>query len=83
MVEAQRKVMEIERCALEAVAKRRRDLGKNYIFGKKVLKFQILNDSCGHRRNKTMIGMLNGWKIGRILLRKKTRLLKQGLFLCF
>jgi hypothetical protein len=43
---------------------------------RKVFAFQILNDSHGYKQNKTMIGMLKGWKIGRILMRKKTWLLK-------
>jgi hypothetical protein len=30
-----------------------------------------------------MIGMLKGWRIGRILVRKKIGLLKQGLLLVF
>jgi hypothetical protein len=29
------------------------------------------------QKNKTIIGMLKEWKIGRILVRKKTRLLKR------
>jgi hypothetical protein len=49
----------------------------------KGIKILDLYNSRGHRWNKTMTNMLSGWRIGRILLRKKTRLLKQGLFLCF
>jgi len=41
-----------------------------------VLKFQTLIYSCGHRKNKIMINMLNEWKTGRILLKKKIGLLK-------
>jgi hypothetical protein len=49
----------------------------------KGIKIHTLSDSCGHKRNKTMTNMWSGWRTRRILLRKKTRLLKQGLFLCF
>jgi hypothetical protein len=49
----------------------------------KGIKIHILSDSCGHKQNKTMTNMWSGWRTGRIFLRKKTRLLKQGLFLCF
>jgi hypothetical protein len=34
-------------------------------------------------KNIIMINMLSGWRIGRILMRKKTRLLKQGLSFVF
>jgi hypothetical protein len=51
-------------------------------FWKKVFAFQILNDSCGYKQKRTMIGMLKGWRIRRISVRKKIGLLKKGLFLC-
>ncbi len=50
---------------------------------RKVLKFEILTNSCGHKQNKIMINMLSKWRTRRILLRKKTKLLKQGLLFCF
>jgi hypothetical protein len=39
-----------------------------------------ISNSCEHRRNKIMINMLSKWRIGRILLKKKIRLLNQVLF---
>jgi hypothetical protein len=40
-------------------------------------------ESYGYRWKKTMINMWSRWKTWRVLLRKKTRLLKQGLFFNF
>jgi hypothetical protein len=74
MAEAQRRAMEIEKRELEAIVKRRCTILDIITIFKKILKFHIVSDSCGHRQNITMINMLNKWRIGRIL--KKIGLLK-------
>jgi hypothetical protein len=51
-------------------------------FWTKVFAFQILNDLCGYRRNKTMINMLRGWRIGKTLVNRNNGLLRHGLSFC-
>jgi hypothetical protein len=82
MAKTQRKAIKIKRCELEVVTKRRLAVLDKTTLLEKGIKIP-LNDSYGHKKNKIMINMLNGWRIKRILLRKKIGLLKQGLFFCF
>ncbi len=84
MAKARQREMELERCELEIVAKRRHAiLNKATLLEKgiKILDLDQLMWTC--KQNRIMISMLSGWRTGRILLRKKTKLLQQGLFLCF
>jgi hypothetical protein len=51
--------MEIERHESKVIAKRRCAILDIATLLEKDIKFQILRYSCGHRRNKIMISMLN------------------------
>jgi len=84
MAKAQRRAMELERHESKVVTKKRHAiLDKTTLLEKgiKILDIDQFMWTC--KQNIIMRKMLSGWRIGRILLRKKTRLLKQGLFLCF
>jgi hypothetical protein len=76
IAKTQQRAMKIERHESEAIAQRKCAILNIPTLLEKGIKISILSDSCGHIQNKTMIGMLNGWKIGRILLRKNIGLLK-------
>jgi hypothetical protein len=62
--------------------KKTRNHGHRYIFKLRYLHSRSPSILCGYKQNKTMIGMLRGWRIGRISMMKKIRFLKQGLFPC-
>jgi hypothetical protein len=49
--------MEMQQCEAEMVAKRRHIILDKATFLEKIFKFYTLNDSCGHKRNKTMTNM--------------------------
>jgi len=83
MAKAQRRAMELERHESKVVTKRGHAILDKITLEKgiKILDTDRFMWTC--KQNIFIINMLSRWRIGRILLRKKTRLLKQGLFLCF
>jgi hypothetical protein len=68
---------------LKVVAKRRCAILDKATLLKKGFKILDPNRFMWTLKNIIMINMLSGWRIGRILMRKKTRLLKQGLSFVF
>ncbi len=83
LIEAQLRAMEIKMCELNAATKRRHTIMDRVTFLKKGIHILDPKQFMWIQTKLNMIGMLKGWKIGRISMKKKTRLIKQGLFLCF
>jgi hypothetical protein len=70
--------MEIERRESKIVAKRRSVSLDRARLLEKCIKIPDPEQFFGHKRNKYMISMLSGCKIGRTLLKKKIGLLELG-----
>jgi hypothetical protein len=83
MAETQRRAMEIERFELEAILKRRCVILDIVTLMEKGIKILDLKQFMWTQMKQNYDNMLNRWRIGRILLRKKIGLLKQSLFHCF
>ncbi len=73
----------MEQREVEAVVRRKGTIMDRATLLEKGIKILDLSYSYGHRQNKSMTNIWSGWRTRRILLRRKTGLLKQGLFLCF
>jgi hypothetical protein len=75
--------MEIKQREVEAIAKKRRAILDKVTCLEKGIKIldheRFMWTQTKHNYDKHV----KQWRIGRILLQKKIRLLKQGLFLCF
>ncbi len=69
-------------CELDVVAKKRHAIMDKATLLEKHIRIPDLEQFMWIQ-TEIMINMLRGWSIRKILMRKKTRLLKQGLFLCF
>jgi hypothetical protein len=76
MAEAQQMVMEMEQLEVEAIVKRRRAILDKATILEKGIKIPDTKPFMWTQTKQNHDKHVSGWRTGRILLRKKTRLLK-------